>query len=193
MGTIGYFILFAIIFITGKFIYDSYLTGNTEKKWAKFSNKENHEYNIKGTKFFIDGCYYYKLTKADKDYSMHLFLILNKNGVFVLEDLYEEEPIMDNNIETFREFHNLKEIDNEYSDNIGKYIIKNGKLSGKFGFGKNSDGTIDEMEYKELSCYFNGTKLLLTLYIIKYDLDLRSWPKKVLLEDVEMEFIPFKR
>ena len=35
MGTIGYFIVFAVIFLIGKFIYDSYLTDNTEKRWQE--------------------------------------------------------------------------------------------------------------------------------------------------------------
>jgi hypothetical protein len=47
MGTIGYFILFAIVFIMGKFIYDSYLTNNTKKKW------ENHKENEKNNKISV--------------------------------------------------------------------------------------------------------------------------------------------
>ncbi len=47
MGTLGYFIVFMLIFFIGKFIYDSYLTNNTNKRWQE--HKSVHTVNeIKG-------------------------------------------------------------------------------------------------------------------------------------------------
>ncbi|MEQ5790815.1 hypothetical protein J4E06_07110 [Muricauda sp. NFXS6] len=48
MGTLGYFVLFLLLFLVGKFIYDSYLTKNTEIKWKEYSNsKSSHEKTAK--------------------------------------------------------------------------------------------------------------------------------------------------
>lgn len=38
MGTIGYFILFFLVFLLGKFIYDSYLSNRTKEKWLEHNN-----------------------------------------------------------------------------------------------------------------------------------------------------------
>ena len=35
MGTLGYFVLFLLLFLVGKFIYDSYLTNQTKEKWLE--------------------------------------------------------------------------------------------------------------------------------------------------------------
>lgn len=41
MGVLGYFVLLLLIFLVGKFIYDSYLTKNTENRWKEYSNSRS--------------------------------------------------------------------------------------------------------------------------------------------------------
>lgn len=40
MEFLGYLFLFIIVFIIGKFAYDSYLTNNTEKRWEEFKHSD---------------------------------------------------------------------------------------------------------------------------------------------------------
>ena len=56
MGVFGTIVLVVIIYFLGKFIYDSYITDNTEKMWNKLQEDENYNSLIKEL-FFLDEKY----------------------------------------------------------------------------------------------------------------------------------------
>lgn len=56
MGVFGTIVLVVVIYFLGKFIYDSYLTDNTEKMWNKLQEDENYNSLIEEL-FFLDEKY----------------------------------------------------------------------------------------------------------------------------------------
>ena len=143
-----YLFLSIVILIIGKFVYDSFLTNNTEKNWEKYKKENPHKAivieNSKGlnmnpnAEIRTDGYYiskYETLNYKGEPFTIHFYLIFNKKGFVVFGEIEDiNEWIKKNTNESIKEaiieFNELNE--NDYSSQVRKFYIKNGGINMKF-------------------------------------------------------------
>ena len=143
-----YLFLSIVILIIGKFVYDSFLTNNTEKNWEKYKKENPHKAivieNSKGlnmnpnAEIRTDGYYlskYETLNYNEEPFTNHFVLNFTKKGFVAIgeiEDINEwkKENTNESLKEGIIEVNELNEID--YSPEVTKFYIKNGGINMKF-------------------------------------------------------------
>lgn len=206
-----YFILSIVIIVFGKFIYDSFLTNNTEKNWEKYKYANPHEAiaveNSKGLNMNphaairTDGYYLGKHTGNDfnnNPFTLYFLLIFTKKG-FVgydnIEDIVEWRRDNTNEImkETIFEINEIEKI--EISSSLTNYNIVNGGISMKFfdtEAYENKNDIQNPSSYDEWhgSIIHNG--LILSFERAYFNLELMKYTKDNIIKNLKFEFIQIK-
>ncbi|RZL30959.1 MAG: hypothetical protein EOP00_35695 [Pedobacter sp.] len=206
-----YAFLAFVIIIIGKFIYDSYLTNNTEKNWDSFKKanpqkaiviENSKPFNLNtDAKLRKDGYYIAKFggsNDSEENSQIHFLLLFTKNGFVAFEEL---ENYGDFSKESPQEMQQML-IDADQlgleslSSNFGKYKINDGKVIATF-FDPN-DNTNKDLQgqlYDELVTYteWNGTiihnGLILDFVTAYYDFRVRDWPRQLQISNLKFEFV----
>ncbi len=199
-----YFILAIILLTIGKFIYDSFLTNNTEKNWEKFKKDYPHKAttieNSKGfnmnpnAKIRTDGYYVNKYNGLDykgEPITFYNLLFFSKNGFVVyleVDNIIEwRRENTDDSVKTFLfELDKIKKIENP--SQITNYQVSKGSISMKF---------YDDDDYfndAEIKCYerwrgsiiHNG--LILSLVKFGFNSALKDYVEETMLRNLKFEF-----
>jgi hypothetical protein len=143
-----YLFLSLVLLIIGKFIYDSFLTNNTQKNWEEYKKENPHKAivieNSKGlnmnpnAEIRTDGYYLAKYESLDykgEPFTIYFFLNFTKKGFVAFSEIEDiDEWLEENNNETLKE--NIIEVNKideiNYSPDATKFYIKNGGLTMKF-------------------------------------------------------------
>jgi hypothetical protein len=206
-----YFILTIVLVVIFKFIYDSFLTNNTEKNWEKYKQENPHKAiaieNSKGLNINpnatirTDGYYLSNFSGTDYNgysFTMHFFLIFTKKGFVGFDDI--EDIVQwkrENTNETLKEaIFEIDEIDKiENSPTLTKYSISNGGISMKF-FDLNLSENSIEIQNPKLydewygSIIHNG--LVLSMDRAYFSEALGDYTKDNLVKNLKFEFIQVK-
>ncbi len=182
-----------VVLVFGKFIYDTYLTGNTEREWQDFKKKFPHEAkvveNSTGLDFRTkaslrtDGVYMCRLTvnmRSGEDKRLTMLFLFNRNGMaFFDEKMGHMEINPEAILELLLEFDDA--IIKDKCEYITPYFINNGGISITFDLGGPNSMT------------WNGTIVkdgLLLDYIRKgYDLDHQTHYEEKIFSDTRFFFI----
>lgn len=201
-----YLILSAVILLFAKFIYDSFLTNNTEKNWDAYKKSNpnqaivletNGAFNLK-TKASLrtDGYYlaYHKgIDFEEKPCTIPLiFIFTNKKLVAFCEDEQANE-IISSKLENLKEQLIAVDLieDIEISLNTSKYEIENGGIWMQF-FDPNdySNTSGDEiLAYNEWKGTILHNGLLLTFSQAGYSNALKDYTKQIILKDLKFDFV----
>ncbi len=143
-----YFFFSIIIIIIAKFIYDSFLTNNTEKNWEKFKNENPHKaVAVENSKAFnlnpnaeirTDGyyiCKYFYNNYQGENSLIHFFLMFTKKGFVAFDEIENMNEWRKTNTNEFlkQTIFQVNEIDKiENTENLTNYKISNGGISMKF-------------------------------------------------------------
>jgi hypothetical protein len=204
-----YFILSVVILFIGKFIYDSFLTNNTEKNWDAYKKSNPNQaivletnsafnLNIKAT-LRTDGYYLANHTGKDyqgKFYTIPLLFVFNNKGLVAFCEDDEANSIITSQMQDLKE--QLIEIDLiediEISTTTSKYRTENGAISMQFYDPSEASNTVDDelLVYNEWKGTILNNGLLLTFSQAGYNSSLKDYTKQIVLKDLKFDFVQIK-
>lgn len=202
-----YYILSFFLLIIFKFIYDTFLTNNGEKKWEKYRESYPHKAavieNNKGfnlntnAEIRTDGYYLAKIAQPNTDNVMttlYFFLLFTKKGFVCYKEIVDIIEWRKNNPnddirDAIMEVNEIEDI--EISPYLTNYKIKNGGVNMKF-FDINNFGNKNYNSpkvYNELygSILHNG--LLLSFDCSFFSFELSEYEKRNFFKNVKFNFI----
>lgn len=203
-----YFILAVVILFIGKFIYDSFLTNNTEKNWDVYKKSNpnqarvletNSAFNL-NTKATIrtDGYYLANFKGKNKEgqYSIPFLLIFTSNGLVVFFEDDNADDFVNAGVQKIKE--QLIESDSvkdcEPNLQASKYEIKDGAVSMFFydssEFSNRMDDEIRTYNKWEGTILNNG--LLLNFIQAGYSGSLNEYTSEIVLKDLKFDFVQIK-
>jgi hypothetical protein len=209
-----YLILSAVMLIVGKFIYDTFLTNNTEKNWDAYKKSNPHgsivsehsnAFNLNtNAKLRTDG--YYLSVFNGTDYNGDIFKIFfimffTKNGFVAIDEFEDLENYMALNKNDFKQVLIDADLvlEADIASGIVKYQIKNGGISMQF-YDPNEYSNLDLKNNSLLEPnVFNEWKgtilhngLLLTFSESFYNEPLKDYTKESRIKDLKFEFTQIK-
>jgi len=191
MTTFLTFIGLIALFIVGKFIYDTYLTNNTERDWQEYKRANPHEANVlesnEGLNFKTDykvrkdGIYVHRhagVSQYGQAFKITMFLIFNnKNRVFKSD--IEGFPEIDKS--GTRELLQELSEQTELNSNCTEYFCEKGQITMKF-MNSSTHG-------EEYSGSIIKDGLILTRKVHYWD-EMQKGPNtRLSLQDMKFEFI----
>lgn len=204
-----YFILSVVILFIGKFIYDSFLTNNTERNWDAYKKsnpnqvrvvENNSAFNL-NTKANLrtDGYYLakYKGTNPKGEFFTIPFLfVFNNKGVVAFMEDDEAHDFANCDVENLKEQlieYDLQEV-SETNLGFSKYQIKNGGVSMIFYDSEEYSNRMNDeiMTYNKWEGTILNNGLLLTFSQAGYSNSLGDYTSEIVLKDLKFDFVQIK-
>ena len=201
-----YLILSAVILLLAKFIYDSFLTNNTEKNWDAYKKSNpnqaivletNSPFNL-NTKATLRTDGYYLTYHKGKDYegkfyTIPLLFVFNNKGLVAFCEDDQANAIITSEVENLKEQLIAIDLieDIEISTSTSKYETRNGAIWMQFFDPSEYSNTLGDeiLVYNEWKGTILHNGLLLTFSLAGYDSSLKEYTKQKVLKDLKFDFV----
>jgi len=201
-----FIIIMFLVFFIGKFIYDSYFTDNTEKRWTEHQNiVKTSQKDVDKAQIMINYESYYKAKIKGKDGRIVYFVlfIIDEKYAFLIDKESIEKLGTDFNHISLLEVNKKMKTLGPISENdevsyldekLGKYEIVDNSFKMKL-FNQQSEYNTDINQpnvYMELSGEINNDKLILNIWSNSYNY---YYPEnsddkfRRVLEHINIEFV----
>ena len=202
-----YIFLSLILIIIFKFVYDSFLTNNTEKNWENYKKENPHKAKViehsKGfninpdAKIRTDGYYLSKYETLDFNYepfTIYFFLNFTKKGFVAIGEIEDINEWKTNNTndslkEGIIEVNKLDKID--FTPEVTKFYIKNGGINMKF-YDPEDSSNEDIRNIKSLNEWYGSilhNGLILSFDKSYFNYSLSDYVKENQIKNLKFDFV----